>query len=335
MKKHKRKLLLLVMCIFIMCGLTACRKPYDTPEFVTIEASQTAFLIPLVGDTSEQGAFDSEEMLDQHKVATKEIQIPHRWVQTGRYNWQGEYRAASRLILVERKPVSRSWESGDTPQTSANAIWGGTKDGVGVYVGMSCSAQINEADATKFLYRYNNTPLEEIMDGQIKTLVRDTFNAECRKYTSTELNANKTNIIEATKATVAEHFKEYGITITVLGTNEDFSYENAKIQNAIDDKFVSEQNLVIQENNNKTALSKAQAEAEAAKIKAEADAQVKLISAEAEAEANKKISESLSSLIIQKMEAENEALMYEKWNGNPPQISGVNGISPIVNGFDK
>ncbi len=319
MKRTKKIFVLLFACIGIMCCLTGCRKPYDTPEFVTIEASQTAFLIPLVGDTTEQGAFDSEEMLAQHKVATKEIQIPHRWVQTGRHNWQGEYRAAARLILVERKPVSRSWESGDTPQTSTNAIWGGTKDGVGVYVGMSCSAQINEADATKFLYRYNNTPLEEIMDGQIKTMVRDTFNAECRKYTSTELNANKTNIIEATKKTVADHFKEYGITITVLGTNEDFSYENAKIQDAIDDKFVSEQNLVIQENNNKTALSKAQAEAEAAKIKAEAEAEVLRIASEAEAEANRKIADSLTPELAELRKIET---FTEKWNGQMPKVQG-------------
>lgn len=318
--KKRSKLLLLLCLIISVFTLAGCKK-YDTPEFVTIEASQTAFLVPLTGDTGEQGAFDSEEMLEQHKVATKEIQIPHRWVQLGRAGWNGEWRPSARLIIVERKPVSRSWESGDTPQTSSNAIWGGTNDGVGVYVGMSCSAQINEADATKFLYRYNNTPLEEIMDGQIKTMVRDTFNAECRKYSSTELNANKTNIIEATKDKVAKHFAEYGITITVLGTNEDFSYENSKIQDAIDDKYVSEQNLVIQDNNNKTALSKAQAEAEAAKIKAEADAEVLRIAAEAEAEANRKIAESLTPELI-------EMLKYEKWNGDVPQVQG--SANPII-----
>ena len=64
------------------CGMI---KPYDKPELVTIEASQTAFLIPLVGDTEDQASFQSEELLAQAKVATKEVQIPHRWVKTGRF----------------------------------------------------------------------------------------------------------------------------------------------------------------------------------------------------------------------------------------------------------
>lgn len=227
MKRKIRKLAMLCLLLMgLMFSLTGCRKPYDTPEFVTIEASQTAFLIPLTGDTTEQASFESEEMLEQAKVATKEIQIPHRWVQTGRKNWQGEWRSSAKLIVVERKPVSRSWESGDSAATSQNAIWGETSDGIGFYVGMSCSAQINEEDATKFLYRFNNTPLETIIDNEIKTMVKDEFNRQASKYSSTELHSNKTNIITDVKDTVTEYFKEFGITITVLGTNEGFSFEN-------------------------------------------------------------------------------------------------------------
>ena len=79
-------LILAVMC----CGLAGCIKPYNTPEFITIEPHQTAFLIPLIGDTTEQASFESEEMLMQAKVSTKEIEIPHRWVQTGRRPWRGD-----------------------------------------------------------------------------------------------------------------------------------------------------------------------------------------------------------------------------------------------------
>ena len=75
-----KKLIVLLLVIVMSCTLfTGCRKPYDKPEFVTIEASQTAFLISLVGDTTTQSAFESEELLNEAKVATKEIQIPHRW----------------------------------------------------------------------------------------------------------------------------------------------------------------------------------------------------------------------------------------------------------------
>lgn len=332
MKKFKKLVLMCVMMIAVVFGLTGCRRAYDVPEFVTIEASQTAFLIPLTGDTSDQASFESEELLEQAKVATKEIQIPHRWVQTGRRNWQGEWRAAAKLIVVERKPVSRSWESGDTAATSQNAIWGETSDGIGFYVGMSCSAQINEEDATKFLYRFNNTPLETIINNEIKTMVKDEFNRQASKYTSSELHTNKTAIISAVKETVTDYFKDFGITITVLGTNEGFSFENVTIQDAIDKKFASEQELVTQQNKNEVTIAKAEAEAEAAKIKAQADAEVKLIEAEAEAEANRKISASLTNIIIEKMKAENEAIMYERWNGVTPQISGTGQITPVVNG---
>ena len=125
MKRIVKVGVLMLMLVMTCSCFVGCRKPYDKPEFVTIEPSQTAFLVPLVGDSGNQASFESEEMLLQAKIATKEIQIPHRWVQTGRRSWKGEWRASATLVVVERKPVSRSWESGDSAATSANkAIFG-------------------------------------------------------------------------------------------------------------------------------------------------------------------------------------------------------------------
>ena len=302
--------LMLVMMLTMLCG---CRRPYDTPEFVTIEASQTAFLIPLIGDTGNQGVFESEDLLLEAKVATKEIQIPHRWVQLGRKDWNGEWRPSATLIVVERKPVSRSWESGDSTATSANkAIFGETSDNIGIYVGMNCTAMIEEKDAAKFLYRYNNTPLETIIDTDIKKMVEDRFNIETAKYTSTELGAKKGEIMEAVKSYVVDYFKSYGITITVLGLKEGISFENPAIQTAIDKKFESEQKLVIQQNENEANIAKAEAEAQAI-----------LIAAEAQAKANKLLSESLTNALLEQM-------YYEKWNGELPYIYGGDGMTPIV-----
>ena len=88
MKMFKR-LFVLILTLVMCLSLAGCRKPYDKPEFVKISPSQTGFLIPLIGDSTTQSAFESEDLLAEHKVATKEIQIPHRWVQTGRMNWNG------------------------------------------------------------------------------------------------------------------------------------------------------------------------------------------------------------------------------------------------------
>lgn len=309
-----KKLITLLLVIVMACTLfTGCRKPYDKPEFVTIEASQTAFLIPLVGDSTTQSAFESEELLAEAKVATKEIQIPHRWVQTGRKHWMGDWKPSATLIVVERKPVSRSWESGDSTATSANkAIFGETSDQIGIYVGMNCTAMIEEKDAAKFLYRYNNTPLESVIDTDIKKLVEDRFNIETAKYTSTELGAKKGEIMEAVKEYVIPYFKEYGITITVLGMKEGVSYENDEIQKAIDAKFASEQELVIQQNKNDANIAKA-----------EAEAQAMIMLAEAEAKANDLLSQSLNSNLLDKM-------YFEKWDGKLPTIYGGDGITPIV-----
>ena len=308
-----KKLICLAFLVMIICCLfTGCRKPYDKPELVTIEASQTAFLIPLIGDTGNQGVFESEELLLEAKIATKEIQIPHRWVQTGRQNWVGEWRPSAKLIVVERKPVSRSWESGESSATSANrAIFGETSDNIGIYVGMNCTAMIEEKDAAKFLYRYNNTPLETVIDTDIKKLVEDRFNVEAAKHASTDLGAKKGEIMEAVKTYVVNYFKEYGITITVLGLKEGISFENPAIQAAIDKKFESEQKLVIQQNENEANLAKAEAEAKAM-----------LMLAQAQADANRLLSESLTDEILAQM-------YYEKWDGKLPYLYGADGDTLI------
>lgn len=306
MKKFIRMFMLMTMLVLCVLTFASCRKPYDKPEFKTIEASQTAFLVPLIGDTSDQGAFDSEELLLETKVATKEIQIPHRWVQTGRQHWVGEWRPSATLIIVERKPVSRSWESGESTADSSNkAIFGETADNIGIYVGMNCTAMIEEKDAAKFLYRYNNTPLETIIDTDIKKMVEDRFNIETALVMSTDLGAKKGEIMEKVKTYVVDYFKDYGITITVLGLKEGISFENPEIQKALDAKFASEQELVIQQNKNEAAIAKAQAEAEAV-----------IIAAKAQAEANETLAKSITDAILEQM-------YYEKWDGKLPNVYGA------------
>lgn len=315
MKKIKT-LLLCMMLMMTMSSLTGCGfiKPYDKPELVTIEASQTAFLIPLIGDTSEQASFESEELLAQAKVATKEVQIPHRWVKTGRMPGSGEYRQAAKLIVVERTPVTREWNSGKEDGTSAKnqAIYAESKESIGFSVGMNISAQIyTEDDAVKFLYSYNNKTLENIMDTEIRARVESKFVEQCAKYPLNDILASKEEIMETVREDVTTYFADKGITITVLGMKDGIEYDDPEIQTAINEKFSSEQKLVTQENNNAVTISKAEAEAEA---------KVKL--AEAEAEANRKIAASLTPEL-------NEKIKYEKWNGVLPEVTGTN--TPIIN----
>ena len=310
--KIKKIIVLGVLVGAITLGSTGCGmvKPYDKPELVTIEASQTAFLIPLVGDTEDQASFQSEELLAQAKVATKEVQIPHRWVKTGRMPGIGEWRPSAKLIVVERTPETREWNSTKDSGTSAKnqAIYAESKESIGFSVGMNCSAQIyTEDDAVKFLYSYNNKTLEEIMDTEIRARVESKFVEECAKYSLNDILADKEKIMAVVRDDVTTYFEWKGITITVLGMKDGIDYDDETIQAAINEKFSSEQKLTTQNNNNKVTISKAEADAEA-KIKA----------AEAEAEANRKIAESLTPELIDKIK-------YEKWNGQLPTVQGSTG----------
>lgn len=301
MKKIISLLLILVMCLTMF---TACRKPYDEPEFVTIEPHQTAFLIPLIGDTSNQASFESEEMLMQAKVSTKEIQIPHRWVQTGRKHWMGEYRDTMALIIVDRSPVTREWSSTDGVGTSAvnQAIYAESSESIGFSAGMNCSAQIySEEDAVKFLYCYNNKPLSEIMDSEIRARVESKFVEECASRTLNEILTQKEDIMKSVRDDVTTYFAERGITITVLGMKDGLEYDDPDIQTSINEKFSSEMKLTTQENENQRIVSEA----------------------EALAEANRIISESLTEEVLTQQ-------FYEKWDGKLPEVMTDSGNGIIV-----
>ena len=293
------KKIAIVLIFAIMTALcTGCVRPYDEPEFVTIEPSQTAFLIPLVGDTEKQASFESEELLSNAKVAMKEVQIPHRWVQTGRWDWVGEWRPTAVLVVVDRKPETREWCSTTDIGTSSNnqAIYAESSESIGFSVGMNCSAQIySEDDAVKFLYSYNNKTLAEIMDTEIRARVESDFVEQCAKRTLNEILVQKEEIMAAVRNDVESYFAEKGITITVLGMKDGLEYDDPDIQRSINEKFSSEQKLITQENENKRIISEA----------------------EAIAKANKILSDSITDEVLRQK-------YIEKWNGELPNYVGNN-----------
>lgn len=299
-----KKIIAIVLIMVMMFSLTGCIKPYDTPEFVTIEPHQTAFLIPLIGDTTEQASFESEEMLMQAKVAAKEIQIPHRWVQTGRMRWVGEYRDTMALIVVDRSPVTREWSATRDIGTSAinQAIYAESSESIGFSAGMNCSAQIySEADAVKFLYCYNNKPLSEIMDSEIRARVESKFVEECASRTLNEILIEKEAIMNAVRTDIETYFAERGITITVLGMKDGLEYDDTTIQSSINDKFSSEMKLTTQKNENQRIISEA----------------------EAKAEANRILSESITDEILTQQ-------YYEKWDGKLPGVMTTGADGGII-----
>lgn len=263
MKSINKKLVGIVMIVGIAGGLGGCA--FDKPEYKTISPSQTAFLIPLTGDTENQGAFQSEELLAKTKVATKEVQIPHVKRKVGFLS--NSYVPSATLIVVERKPISREWTpEGDTGTNASNqGIKAETKESIAFTAKMSITAQIDETNATKFLYRYNDTTLEQIMDTEIRTRVQTIFVEQCSKFTLAELVTKKEDIMNQTRDNVTKYFAERGITITQIGLKGDFSYDNADIQTSIDNTFKAQKDLESQRSTNQKNIEKAQADTKAIK----------------------------------------------------------------------
>lgn len=298
--KSSKKIILVSAIAAMMLSLTSCVRPYDKPEFVVIEPSQTAFLVPLIGDTTNQENFESEEMLNELKVATKEIQIPHRWVQTKRWNWQGEYKPSSRVIVVERKPETREWVNDGAANDGIQAK---TKDDIKFTVNLACTAQIDEVNAARFLYRYNNKALTEIMDDEVKTKITSAVVGECAKYNQNELSSNTEAIMEKVSENVIPYFEERGITITALGLTGDFVYSDS-VQKSIDQRFQAEKEAEAQEIKNQQEIANAEAEVEIAQMEAQAILE----------------KQSVMDAEIRLKELENQKAWVEKWNGSVPQV---------------
>ena len=162
------------ICGLLLCG--GCYRDYDKPEFSEVDTADTAYLVPLEGDTANQAKFDSESFLDDKKVASKRVQITHRWNQTGRWPGEGEWIANVRLVKVNRSPVTREWTADAKNGTAAKdqAIWVESQDSVGFSMGFTVTGYIREEDASRFLYWYPATDkdgtasLATVMDSEIR-----------------------------------------------------------------------------------------------------------------------------------------------------------------------
>lgn len=315
-------------------------KPYDRPEYIEIDTSDTGFLIPLEGDTAQQARFQSEDYLRARKVAAKRVQILHRWSQQGRLWMDGQWIATVRLVKVNRAPVTREWTTTDRraaadgqhrPGLGDQAIWIESADSVGFSMGFTCTAFIAEEDAAKFLYWYPSGSLAEVMDKEVRGRVQQIAAGVAAKYPLDQLRSKKQEISDAVSHDLTNFFANRGITVTTAGMFGGMTYENPAIQKAIDETFIAQQLKVVsaakfeaqQKENERIQL---EAEGMAVKARQEAlglaDARRTAALAEAEAirQINKAAQEAQSNpLLLQLKSLEVEKARVEKWDGRYPQ----------------
>jgi hypothetical protein len=238
-------------------------KPYDKPEFVEIKPNQTAFVIPLEGKTSDQGKFDSEAYLKEAQVASKRIEVPHKWVKTGKWRGSGKYMDTVRVIVVDRYPETREWKD-------SNSYIGESKDSVKFNQGLSATAQITEDDTAKFLYQYSGKDLKTVMDKEIRNYIGSVL---LEKYSTADIASirkDKSEVIKYVRDKVTPYFKEKGITLSNIGYIGDMQYTDPAIQTAINKKFNAEEDKKAQATINAKNEEQAASELAQAKKKAQA-----------------------------------------------------------------
>jgi hypothetical protein len=334
--------------LLLLAMASGCIQPFDRPEYVEIDTSETGFLIPLEGDPGQQARFASEDYLKQRKVAAKRVQITHRWSQEGRMPQDGRWIAAVRLVKVNRSPVTREWTTAQTTvgsgaiQRADKAIWIESGDSVGFSMGFTCTAFISEDDAAKFLYWYPSGSLADVMDHEVRGRIQQAAAEVAAKYPLDGLRARKQEIADAVKRDVTNFFAVRGVTITTVGMFGGMTYENPDIQKAIDQTFIAQQLKVVaeakfeaQKKENERLTLEAQGMAEKARREALGQADARRTAAAGEAEAIRVINSAAleaekNPLLLQLKTLEVEKARIEKWDGRYPQmwLAGSGSGSP-------
>lgn len=311
--------------------MTGCLKPVKVEPLEEIASNETAFVIPLEGDTlNKQGSFDSVEFLENRKVASKRITIPLRERRIGRFSHQIEWIPTVKVITVNRSPVTREWTIvREDAKNQTAAIEVESKDSIGLKLGVNITAMVEEPDTARFLYFYTGKSLADVIDtnvrGEIQTLLSEEFGSRELETCKNDKNM----IFESVRHKIIAKFENFGVTITSFGLAEGFTYEDREIQQAINDAYVAEmriqqkeQEALAQKFENERLLSIAENERKQAEEFAKAaEARSKMVDVE-----------------VNRMKAEAVLNFSTRWDGKLPyymlmggETSGANFLMNMPN----
>ncbi len=332
MNLSKRLLTLSLTCAALLFG--GCVKPYNEPKFVDVGPNQTAYVIPLSGDSSQQAKLQSVEFLEQKKVAAKRIQVPRGWVDNGYLPNSGYWQDQVMVLLVDRMPVTAEFHQDKAGTKDADAIWIESRDSVGFSTGFSITGMIKEEDTSLFLYRYKALDLKHVIIGEIRARVQKVAASFAAQFILDDLRAKKNDMLAEIVADVVPFAAERGVTITTIGQFGGMTYDNPDIQKAIDGTFVAQQQKVVAAallTAQKDVNAKNQEIAEQAKANAILVAEGEAMAIEKVAAAAAKAQSTPSFLRLKELEVEVKKL--DKWNGVTPVtlIEGsTTGLSMFV-----
>ncbi len=354
---NKYKIMFLAVIGVVAMSLTGCVKPVEPKLLAEASSNETMFVVPLQGENKDaQAKLNSAAYYADKKVAVKQVQIPHRWLQTGRWEFDGRWIPTVTVIKVDRTPVTAEFSVGDkgNAKKDADAIWIESADSVGFSTGFSVSAMITEEDTATFLYRYQSASLKQIIATEVRARIQKNAADFAAKFPLDNLRAKKNEMMAVINADVIPFFKDRGITITTIAQFGGMTYENPNIQGAIDNVFIAQQEkeraaaalAAVKDINARSdaeaqqaalnARTKADGEADALLKVAQANASGKLAVAKADAEgitavANAVKDAASNPVFLEVRKLDVQKVMYERWNGSVPStVIAGEGANPNV-----
>ena len=239
-----------ILVIFLVAMLTSCGliKPYDKPEYVQIDTNETAFVINLFaedGSENAQAILTSEDYYEKHLLNEKLVQIPHKWVKTGRMRGTGKYIPKLKVVAVSNSPITGTWDS---------EIKVETKGSQGFTVPMKYAIRVTPEDSGRFLSKFpaNETAYEsdgktkirskmlsspeKVADNQFKNVVAAELSKEFHKYEYKDVLPNRDEIVKSAIERIKVWSDEFGITIDNLAVWNGMIPDDPTLQNQMDEQ---------------------------------------------------------------------------------------------------
>lgn len=299
----KSKTAVLSLCTAIGLLSAGCGPP-KVPTTVEIQPNETVWVIPMDALGGDQAKFNSVDYLEKRKVAAKRVWVDKVIRSTGRMWFDYEWIDAVRVITVDRSLVTREWT------VDNQGIPVVTRDSVELTVGLTTTANIEEDDASTYLYYHGAKKLLDVVDTNVRSFAVAELTRQYSQMSLSEAQTNGVRIYAQLFNDAKAFFKSKGITVQYLGNAEGWRYKNQKIQDSINANYIAEQD-------NKTAINQQTAQ--------NTRNQTKVNIAEAEANAANKLFAAQEAtkfqveLQVRTMEAQARLSMATNWNGKLPE----------------
>lgn len=214
--------------------------------------------------------------------------------------------------------------SADKVRSEAMAIAVESRESINFHVGVNLTALIMEEDAPTYLYYHTTTSLSEVVDQNVRGFLQGELSKAFGALSLEECKAQKGKVFAAVELLTKDHFKAYGITIQNVGSAGGLSYDDHRIQDAINETAnadmqieVARKTKIAQDQKNEQKVAAAKAERLAAEEFAKAkESQVAKIQLE-----------------IERIRAEAMFEAAKRWNGGLPSNVLPQG-SPLLFGLD-